>query len=159
MSLCPCGSQNTYETCCSLYLEKKHIPQTPEQLMRSRYTAYSLGTIDYIIKTMKDKALLDFNELEAVQWAKRVTWIRLEVINAFMTSPELGFVEFEAHFSEQNQVHIIHELSEFHKINDRWFYVDGVHKDRLKKIPKQQQARNSLCLCGSGKKFKNCHAK
>jgi SEC-C motif domain protein len=159
MLLCPCGSQNIYEKCCGLYLEKEQLPLTPEQLMRSRYTAYSLGKIDYIKNTMKGKALLGFNELDAEKWAKSVTWINLDVISTEMSSPGIGFVEFAARFSEQNQIKIIHELSEFHKEDGRWFYVSGVHKQTVNKISTPKTPRNAPCPCGSGKKFKNCHAK
>ncbi|MCW8407828.1 YchJ family protein [Legionella sp. PATHC035] len=159
MSLCPCGSQNTYELCCGLYLDKQQVPETPEQLMRSRYTAYTMGKIDYIKHTMKGKALIGFNELEAEQWAKSVTWINLEVIKASMPDPDKGFVEFAARFSEHGQVKIIHESSEFHKENGRWFYVSGIHKHGLNKTRKPQVPRNASCPCGSGKKFKNCHGK
>lgn len=159
MLLCPCGSQNTYERCCGLYLDSHELPQTPEQLMRSRYTAYSLGKIDYIKCTMKGKALIGFNEFEAAQWAKSVKWLDLTVIKSDIPTSHIGFVEFAARFSEHNQTKIIHELSEFHKENGRWYYVCGVHKPNLNKIHKPQVARNAPCPCGSGKKFKNCHAK
>ncbi|WP_131779537.1 YchJ family protein [Legionella bozemanae] len=159
MSSCPCGSQNTYELCCGLYIDNKQLPETPEQLMRSRYTAYSMGKMDYIKNTMKGKALTGFNEIEAEQWAKSVTWIDLEVMHQSMSGPDKGFVEFTARFSEHDQIKFIHELSEFHKENGRWFYIDGVHKEKLNKISKPKVARNAPCPCGSGKKFKNCHAK
>lgn len=159
MSLCPCGSQNTYENCCGLYLEQKQKPQTPEQLMRSRYTAYSLGKIDYIKNTMKGKALIGFNELEAEKWAKSVKWINLDVITSSMSTSDIGFVEFAARLSENKQIKIIHELSEFHKENGSWFYVSGEHKQGSNKVSKPKTARNAPCPCGSGKKFKNCHAK
>ncbi|STY29594.1 putative SEC-C motif domain protein [Legionella wadsworthii] len=159
MSLCPCGSQNTYELCCGLYLDKKQLPETPEQLMRSRYTAYTMGKIDYIKNTMKGKALIGFNELEAKQWAQTVRWIHLKVIDSSMPHPEKGFVEFAARFSDQSKIQTIHEISEFQKENDRWFYVNGVHKSDLNPVKKLKVARNAPCPCGSGKKFKNCHAK
>ncbi|MBI2785013.1 MAG: YchJ family protein [Legionella longbeachae] len=159
MSLCPCGSQNNYENCCALFVDKKQLPKTPEQLMRSRYTAYSLGKIDYIKNTMKGQALIGFNALEAEKWAKNVKWINLDVIQASMTTPDVGFVEFTARFSENNQIKIIHEVSEFHRENGAWLYVSGKHKHASNKITKAKTARNAPCPCGSGKKFKNCHAK
>jgi SEC-C motif-containing protein len=158
MSLCPCGSQNTYESCCGLYLDKQQRPATPEQLMRSRYTAYSLSKIDYIKNTMKDDALIGFNEQQAMQWSQRVTWLKLEVINSNMSGADCGFVEFAATYLEQQQVKIIHEVSEFHKQNDAWFYIKGIHQQSLEKKKSFKVARNASCPCGSGKKFKNCHA-
>lgn len=159
MSTCPCGSQITYENCCGLYLEEKQVPQTPEKLMRSRYTAYSLAKIDYIKKTMKGKALIGFNEVEALQWAQNVTWVGLEIIQAKPAEEGIGFVEFIASFNEEDKLKKIQERSEFHQENGVWFYVSGTHVSRPRKIKKTSPSRNSPCPCGSGKKFKNCHAK
>lgn len=159
MLLCPCGSQNTYESCCGLYLDKAQRPQTPEQLMRSRYTAYSLAKIEYITNTMRGKALLGFNHAEAKTWAERLHWLGLKVINSYMETPDKGFVEFKATFLDRNQLQEFHELSEFHKEQETWFYVDGINKQIPGKNNKQKIARNSFCPCGSGKKFKNCHEK
>jgi SEC-C motif-containing protein len=155
---CPCGSSNTYENCCGSYIEKKQVPQTPEQLMRSRYTAYSLAKIDHIKHTMKGKALMGFNEPEAQKWAESVTWLGLEVLKAESTASDVGFVEFIARFLEHGQIKVIHEVSEFHREQGFWFYVDGANQTNPK-TNKAQVARNSPCPCGSGKKFKNCHAK
>ena len=159
MPLCPCGSQKTYELCCELFIEKKQIPQTPEQLMRSRYTAYSLAKIDYIKSTMRGKPLIGFNESEAKKWASEVTWTGLKIIQSYVETPKKGFVEFLATFMEDKQLDTIHELSEFHQENNVWFYVDGQNKQAPLKNKKQKIMRNSPCPCGSGKKFKNCHDK
>lgn len=157
-SSCPCGTNKTYDECCGVFLEKKDLPQTPEQLMRSRYTAYSLANIDYIKNTMKGQSLVNFNAGEAELWAKRVTWLGLDVLKADPTNTNIGFVEFCARFLEHGQVKTIHELSEFYRENGSWFYISGVSKE--KPSPKKPAvSRNSPCPCGSGKKFKNCHAK
>lgn len=159
MTLCPCGSTKTYEQCCGLYLDKNQVPESPEQLMRSRYTAYSLANIHYIRQTMRGKALLGFNELEAKESASKVTWLGLKVIQSYLETPDKGFVEFSASFLDRNQLKNIHELSEFHRIDTMWFYVDGTHQLSTKKNSKQVLSLNAPCPCGSGKKFKNCHEK
>lgn len=153
--LCPCSSEKNYEHCCKPFLNEQTHPQTPEQLMRSRYTAYSQANITYIKKTMLGKPLMHFNEDEAEKWTKSVYWLGLKVIDSFMENEEKGFVEFIASFLEKNQVKTICERSEFHKQNEHWFYVDGVNT-ATKKHP-IKIGRNSVCPCGSGKKFKNCH--
>jgi SEC-C motif-containing protein len=158
MSQCPCGTSIAYDLCCGIYIENKQLPQTPAQLMRSRYTAYSLTNIEYIKNTMLGKALLGFNEAEALKWAQSVNWLGLEIIQAEPTSTEVGFVEFIARFMDHEQVKSIHERSEFHKKEHRWFYVDGTLKKANLKPKKLQIARNGPCPCGSGKKYKNCHA-
>lgn len=119
-SLCPCCSGQVYEICCGIFIRGLKLPETPEQLMRSRYTAYTQANIDYIARTMRDKAAIGFNSIEAKQRALTVKWLGLEVIQA-----QGNFVEFVARFSNQGVQQQIHELSEFKKVGPQWFYVDG----------------------------------
>jgi SEC-C motif-containing protein len=48
---CYCGSQKSYNDCCFPFLSGKLIPETPEQLMRSRYSAFCIKNIEYLIST------------------------------------------------------------------------------------------------------------
>lgn len=123
--LCPCKSGKECANCCELFITRINLPETPEQLMRSRYTAYSQANIDYIMSTMKDEALKDFDALSAKQWAESVTWVKLKVIRAYVDSaiPESGFVEFKAYYRYKKQMHVMHEFSEFKKIDNQWFYI------------------------------------
>ncbi|MBN9232020.1 MAG: preprotein translocase subunit SecA [Legionella sp. 40-6] len=154
MPLCPCGSLNAYQECCKRFIDSAMLPETPEQLMRSRYTAYTQGKIDYIQHTMKDKALIDFNPDEAKEWALSVHWMSLKIIDAPSAPESVGYVEFKASYRHQDTINYIHERSEFHKIDKQWYYVDGIMNP-----PRHKAPRNSPCPCGSGKKFKNCHDK
>ena len=123
--LCNCGSKKSYFDCCAKYIENKSNAPSPELLMRSRYTAYSLAKIDYIIKTMTGKAALAYDALESEIWAKQVIWQKLEVVSSRLLNPNHGFVEFKAYYLDQQQSIILHELSEFKRINQQWFYIDG----------------------------------
>jgi len=49
-------------------------PQTPLQLMRSCYTAYTQANITYIVNTMKGPAAKNFNYDSALQWASNIQW-------------------------------------------------------------------------------------
>lgn len=153
---CPCGLRSEYQHCCGRYIEDGEIASSPEGLMRSRYTAYALGKIDYIKKTMLGKPLLDFNEKEIKQWASSVQWLRLEVIDSYLKSDDLqiGFVEFRALFLEGNRLHVIHEISQFNHMNGCWFYTE---QNQITE-PEIKISRNDPCPCGSKKKFKHCHA-
>jgi SEC-C motif-containing protein len=115
--------------CCGIYLSEKAIPKTPEALMRSRYTAYSMANIDYIKKTMRGKPLVNFNEIEATRWAKSVQWMGLNVIKPHREEVDkhIGFVEFIATYLDKGAIKIIHEISQFQFMNGRWFYIDGEH--------------------------------
>lgn len=155
MNQCPCKSNKAYLDCCGKYIEDKAIPQSPEALMRSRYTAYSLADMDYIKKTMQGKPLLGFNEPEAKQWAMSVLWLGLEVVRRFSKEAQHD-VEFVATYLDKGTLKSIHEISQFHCIDGAWFYIDG---EQLNDIKNKPIARNASCPCGSNKKFKNCHSK
>ena len=57
---CPCGS-GLYVTCCQPLHLKQQFAQNAEQLMRSRYSAFALQQIDYILETtaLGQQAALD----------------------------------------------------------------------------------------------------
>ncbi len=149
---CPCGSSKAYCDCCQVYLSGKATAPTAEKLMRSRYTAFCKGNIDYLIATLHpDKRKFD-DRLQLTKSIDNTDWLGLKIIatNKGQPKDELGFVEFVAVYrvSEPQQ---LHERSRFVKQGDRWFYVDGVFLPPI--IPK----RNEPCWCGSGKKYKKCH--
>lgn len=50
-SLCPCGTGDEYEKCCEKFIEGKAKPDTAEQLMRSRFSAYVKQEWKYILDT------------------------------------------------------------------------------------------------------------
>ena len=152
---CLCGSQKKYFSCCEPYISGKELPATPEALMRSRYTAYSLVNIDYIQKTMSGKAAIGFQYLDAVRFAKKVIWIKLNVLRSGMENSNKGYVEFEACFIEGRRIKYMHEKSEFVRELGRLYYVDGIHLPICHK--EQMISQNMSCPCGSLRKFKNCH--
>ena len=158
MHQCPCGSNYIYKNCCGLYIEGSRLPKTAEALMRSLYTEYCTANMDYIKKTMRGKPLVGFQELTAMQWSKSVQWLGLKVIQANSDSSDndTGFVEFIATYREQGSLKRMHEVSQFKRINDIWYYVDG--QQVIKPTHKQKTPRNVPCPCGSMKKFKHCHA-
>lgn len=153
MQICPCGSQKQYLECCGIYITGKGLPETPEALMRSRYTAYTQANIDYIVETMRGPAAQGFDYEDAQNWAKNVIWNGLDVIKSHTQLP-YGWVEFIAHFSDQGENQDIHELSEFHFEKGRWFYVERKNP-ATKRIP-TKIGRNDPCSCGSQKKYKKC---
>ncbi|MFC7781053.1 YchJ family protein [Legionella taurinensis] len=160
MADCPCGSLKDYKQCCGLYLEQSQRPPTPEALMRSRYTAYTQANMTYIKNTMKGEPLLGFHEHEVAQWAAKVDWLGLQVVNCTLDSdnPDRGYVEFLASLRDGGKLQAIHERSEFIRAEGQWFYT-AAHKPLYAK-PQHKRAisRNAPCPCGSQKKYKNCHA-
>jgi SEC-C motif-containing protein len=149
MAKCPCNSGKSYNECCSPLIEGKRDAATPEELMRSRYTAFVQVNIDYIEETMQGAALKIFNKQATMDWAEKVEWLGLTIIDASQLAPDakIGLVEFVAKYKVQNKQQCMHEISKFCKKDNRWFYVDG------KQI---KIGRNDPCPCGSGKKYKKC---
>ncbi len=151
MKTCPCGLPNLYSECCGRFIEATQIPSTPEELMRSRYTAYSQANMDYINRTMQGPAALGFDVNEAFKLAKITLWRKLIIKQSSMEKNK-GTVEFIAYYTITNQNHILHEKSEFILQNGIWYYVDGqTFLNEPLRI-----SRNDKCPCGSHKKFKKC---
>lgn len=153
---CPCGTKKDYSDCCEVFILNKKNAATPEELMRSRYSAYTQADMSYIERTMKSPAADNFNAVEAEIWSKQNHWIRLEIVNTSLKE-QMGYVEFLAHYYLNSKHHVLHENSEFKFEERQWFYVNG--HTPLKKLPQQtieKIPRNSICLCGSNKKFKRC---
>lgn len=124
--MCPCGSPKNYQQCCGRFIESGQIPLTPEELMRSRYTAFTLANIDYIGNTMKSPAADNFNKQSIYTWAKKSVWIKLEVIHSSYDT-KFGTVEFIACYSLNGSIEKIHEISNFRLDEGKWFYIDGKH--------------------------------
>lgn len=153
---CPCGSLKPYRGCCEPYHAHVTAVPSPEALMRSRYSAYVLGKIDWIMESMKGAPLEGFDAVAAHLWARSVTWLGLNVLNRDLQDATHGTVEFIARFLERDALVLMHEISEFEQENGRWLYVNGRAGTMAsrKKIP-----LNAVCPCGSQRKFKNCHSK
>lgn len=124
---CPCGSEKPFAFCCEPYIEGQKLPATAELLMRSRYTAFALGAIDYLVDTTapEKRNLIDRNIIaEQIQFT---TWTGLTILNKEAGDKEdsRGIVEFEAAFETEEDQCILHERSKFYAENGEWFYIDG----------------------------------
>ncbi|WP_299008392.1 YchJ family protein [uncultured Shewanella sp.] len=147
-SLCPCGSMKAYSQCCHLAHQDQTQAHTPEQLMRSRYSAYFMKHFDYIIKTQHPDFRLDLT-IEQLSKEPQPQWLSLEVINSEHQNNK-GTVTFKAWFKQNQKIDVIYERSHFILENKLWYYTDG--KQMQCTLPK----RNASCICQSGKKFKHC---
>lgn len=147
-NLCPCCSDKTYHQCCQpLHLGSK-TALSPEQLMRSRFCAFYLGLFTYLIDTHHKNYLFALTQEELCN-SPQPNWLSLDVIS-FSEKGNQGTVTFQAWFLDNNKLDAIHECSDFIKVDGRWYYTEGLQQDPV--YPK----RNALCVCGSGKKFKQC---
>ena len=112
--------------------------------MRSRYTAFALELTDYLLKSWHSSTRPGQLELSPTQWK------RLEVFESGQEN-EQGWVHFRATFLEQGQWSTLEERSLFCREDGHWRYLKGTPQ-----VTPLRPERNSLCPCGSGKKFKKC---
>jgi uncharacterized protein YchJ len=77
---CPCGGGQTFGACCRPYLVGEAAAETAEQLMRSRYSAYHQGNIDYLIATHHPTQRYAGQRAAILQSTARTTWLGLRVL-------------------------------------------------------------------------------
>ncbi|MCQ9422575.1 YchJ family protein [Pseudomonas sp. LJDD11] len=148
---CPCGSGDLLLACCGRFHAGQPAP-CAEKLMRSRYSAYVLSQVDYLLDTTlpAQQHALDRNAI--AQWSARSTWLGLEVEDTEVLGgkPEHAFVTFTARWHDEHGEHSHRERSAFVQNQGRWYFIDPT-------VP-LKPGRNDNCPCGSGQKFKKCCA-
>jgi SEC-C motif-containing protein len=138
-----------YRECCQpLHQRNKHA-QTAEKLMRSRYSAFCLGLIDYLIETLHPSKRHPTDRDALMQTIRNTKWLGLTIVD-HKQAADLAEVEFVA-FYDDDPIGQLHERSRFSREAGRWYYHDGLF------LPPLKLGRNDSCFCGSGKKFKHCH--
>jgi len=141
---CYCGSKKDFSGCCEPFLNGDSKPLTPEELMRSRYSAYVLGDAEYIINTtVKENRYPEDIEL-IEEFSKSVLWLKLDVLQV-----KESMVEFKTYYKDAQGIKLQHEKSNFVYEEEMWLYKDG-------KLFNSKINRNEECPCQSGKKYKKC---
>lgn len=158
MALCPCGSGSELDACCGPLLKNEKKAETAEALMRSRYSAFVLGNVDYIISSHHPSTNEDLDKEAIDAWSKNSKWLGLTVVltSEGSKSDKNGVVEFKAEYVVEGQSICHHEVSQFVKEDDSWFYLDGKVLNTPQKRSDKKVGRNDPCHCGSGKKYKKC---
>lgn len=124
--------------------------------MRSRYTAYVRGEIDYLISTHDASTRDNIDRVATEAWSRDTEWQGLEILatEAGGEPDDKGVVDFVVRGSTKGRPFAQRERSRFVKRDGAWFYVDG--KLQLATAP-AKPGRNDPCPCGSGMKYKRCH--
>ncbi len=163
---CSCGSSLEYSKCCEPIIQEKKLAETPEALMRARYSAYVKSEVHFLRESLAPDSRADFSEKDVRDWSKHSEWLGLEIIAA-----KGDTVEFNAKYKTEGKILEHHEVSTFKKIAGKWYFQDGEshtheegtgheHHHAEPKVPVVREApklgRNDPCSCGSGKKFKKC---
>jgi SEC-C motif-containing protein len=129
--LCPCTSKKPYDRCCGPFHTGKAAPETAEQLMRSRFSAYALAKVDYLISTRPEAKRGDENREELIQYCKAVSCVGLKIVSQEKggKTDESGVVTFHASLQANGRRSLHIETSQFVRENGKWVYVDGVVKE------------------------------
>jgi len=173
---CPCGSNKLFSTCCQPLLRGDAEATDPEQLMRSRYSAYALGGHgQYLLATWFPATAvgLTADELSTGE----LEWCGLQVLDSAIDG-DAGSVEFRASYRDAGgRSGVLHEKAVFRRSAGRWLYVGG--EVSVGKTGRRggggtvsgtlsgtlsgtgtgtgrDPGRNAPCPCGSGRKFKHC---
>jgi SEC-C motif-containing protein len=126
--------------------------------MRSRYTAYTEHSVDYIITTCIREGKDAIDEKQTRDWSEKSKWLGLKILQTDKGGPldSEGTVVFEAVYERDGLKDIHHENARFKKQDDRWFYDDGDVVPKTIVRSGSKIGRNEPCPCGSGKKYKHC---
>lgn len=125
---CPCHSGEKYKRCCGPFHGGAPAP-TPQALMRSRYAAYALGLVEYVLDTTDPHG--PQAQRDRVSWAadvgefSRTTRFEgLELLGSGERGDE-GWVRFRAVLTRAGRDASFTEKSAFVRRDGRWLYVSG----------------------------------
>jgi len=156
---CPCGSGRDYTECCGPVISGAKKAQTAEALMRSRYSAYAKGAIDYILKSCVEDEGIDPQATR--DWSEKADWKGLRILRTEKGGPSdtEGIVEFVASYVMDGLKDEHRETARFVKKDGTWLYDSGEVKTATVVRAGPKVGRNDPCPCGSGKKYKQCCGK
>jgi SEC-C motif-containing protein len=103
------------------------VAQTAEQLMRSRYSAYALKQIDYLLATTHPEKRSANLRQEITAWANAVEFYSLEILTTWkgQAADKVGKVKFIARYHQNGEDLKFCELSRFRRVGHQWRYLDG----------------------------------
>lgn len=117
---CPCGLPAAYSECCGALHSGRAAAASPEQLMRSRYSAFAVGDAGYLLRSWHSST-----RPHEVAFEPGVRWTGLEIVDSSGGSAfhSEGTVEFRAHYRNGGSAGEQHENSRFVREDGRWVYL------------------------------------
>lgn len=116
---CECGSGTVYIRCCGR-LHAGAPATSAEELMRSRYCAFSRGNAAYLLKSWAAETRPAALELDSTQ-----DWTGLTIDRHETTGPDTAIVRFSAKWQKGTTKGRMSETSRFRREGQGWVYVDG----------------------------------
>ncbi|MFX1757706.1 YchJ family protein [Rhodococcus sp. As11] len=119
-SPCPCGRGVPLSECCGPLLAGANAP-TAERLMRSRYTAFTVGDAAHLMRTWHPTT-----RPRSIEFDPEQRWTGLEIVHTtgggFLHTT--GRVDFRAHWTTSGMPDSVREHSRFVRENGEWLYLD-----------------------------------
>ena len=120
---CPCGLPFPLASCCAPIIAGLAIAKTAEQLMRSRYSAYTLKNEAYLLESWHSTTRpkhLSFDDNQR--------WLGLKIVATEKGSEQddEGVVQFVARYKLAGRGYRLKEKSRFSRENLRWAYLNGL---------------------------------
>lgn len=126
---CPCCSKKRYQACCQPWHKGKPAP-TPDALMRSRFAAYALGKVSYIIRTTHPQS--PHAQINQKAWRQdlksfccQTDFLGLQILQISEIQEDVGWVTFRAILMQAGRDASFTEKSRFERLNGRWLYHSG----------------------------------
>ena len=117
---CPCGAGETYLRCCGPQHLGMRSAESPETLMRARYSAFAKRDAAFLLKSWAPETRpLDLGDLSDREW------LGLTIKESGLSGPDAGYVRFAARYREGGRKGVLKERSRFRRENGLWMYVDG----------------------------------
>ncbi|WP_080795009.1 YchJ family protein [Corynebacterium pacaense] len=118
---CPCGTGLTYGECCNRFHSGVALAPTAEALMRSRFSAFSIGDGDYLLRTWDPASRPEMLNLDP-----SISFYRLDILETAGGGPfdTRGRVKFRA-FYRGAAAGVQEEDSVFHRVDGKWVYSSG----------------------------------
>lgn len=124
---CPCGLDKPRDACCGRFLSGAAHPETAAELMRSRYTAYVEGAVDYIMATTAAAARTAIDRAQLADYCQGLRGLALKLVECVAGGPNdaRGVVEFRARLELRGRAFTQRERSRFVREDGRWVYEGG----------------------------------
>ncbi len=129
--ICPCHSGAKYADCCRAFHLGEREAETPEQLMRSRYSAYALHLGAYLVKTL---ASSHPDKRQRWEPSGKQKFASLRILHT-QHDAHLGEVLFYARIYSDGMETSFAELSQFVREDGGWRYSEGVIVEKAR-LPK-----------------------
>jgi len=164
MEPCPCGSGRLLAECCLPVIRGEREAANPEELMRSRYSAFALGEVDWIMASHHPDTVGEIDRDEVEQWSASSEWLGLRIreTEGGESGDDTGTVTFRARYKVQGRQVDHVEHAHFEKDGASWRFhsvleeEDGGGPELVPVGPSSTTGRNDPCPCGSGRKYKKC---